>query len=195
MKMKMKISPQLNRILTWSAKGQNHPLKASQLILTTLFKSNKKLVSRANNHFLTLHQKRIYCQQWVACMWGTCDNDRQPHHSRNKHLANDLSHGSEAQNGKTRRGVQVLTLHWKHHLWSLPSRFPIQFPLTPSACHIGYTIGCRVKVSWLMAYQKWTLHQISISMGLRQGPPLQGCKGLMICFFHTLGLVGTRLQP
>jgi hypothetical protein len=111
--MKMKISPQLNQILTWSAKGQNHPLKASQLILTTVFKSSKKLVSRANNHFSTLHQKRIYCQQWAVCMWGTCDNDHQPHHSRNKHLANDLNHGSEAQNDKRRWRVQVLTLQWK----------------------------------------------------------------------------------
>ncbi len=48
--------------------------------------------------------------------------------------------------------------------------FLAPIPLRPNPCSNGYMIGCKVNVSWSMEYQKWTLHRISIPMGLRQGP-------------------------
>jgi hypothetical protein len=61
-------------------------------------------------------------------------------------------------------------LHRNHHLWSLPSRFPIPCPFTPNLCPSSYMGGCKVRLFRSMAYRKWTFHQISIPMGPKQGP-------------------------
>ncbi len=137
---------------------------------TVLPKCIKKLVSRANNHFLSCTPKKDILLAMGNLYMGRL-RQRPPAPSFEKQTLVEQSEfckPSPKRQDKTRS--PSLDAPPKISLVrSLPSCFPILYPLTPSLCPKGCMKGYRVKVFPWMVYYKWIVLRISILVGPKQG--------------------------